>query len=749
MGMKKKLLSSLVIFSFAVAGLTVSLNDKKSAEANATDYYATIDASKYGDPLKVDLYNLIKGHTVRDYDTLEVDMKTTDRDWTKSPNPNDENPIMVILYADYNDTKNITWDKSQGKYGTTTNGQYVWNKEHIWAKSNGFPSDSKAAYSDLHHLRASDHQLNSVRSNNPFANGGSYVKDHFGNTSGCKNSGSTFEPQDQYKGDVARALFYMATRYYNGDGASANLTLTTGTDASGGKWGYLNTLLDWNDLDPVDSFEAHRNDLVYGLQGNRNPYIDHPEFARAVFQNTPIVGQDTLQSLTKSGSPSKTKYKEGESFDPTGLTITATFKKADNTTYTRDVTQSITWSPTVITKDTTSVTGTYSYSGQSMTVTVSGIEVISIKRLEKSGVLTKNTYFDGENFDPTGLTITGIYTDESTEDVTSKMTWLPSPLTLGTTVVVGTLGSNSINIEGITVNESTNTGYSISFKTTSNETTLSTDANFKALVESGSEYIDNFSNISKAMSGNNKPGFRLGNSSTGGTLNINLSNSGKINITGIKISVYKYTASDDTKTQVSIDNSTWKDAVPDDASTPKEVTLTYENSLVTTIYLKTTKRCFISKIELLGNSGGGGSGEFVPVTSLSLDKTTANLEVGQTLTLVPTINPSDATNKTIIWLSSEVTIASVSQSGVVRGLKNGTVTITARTSNGIEATCLITVTGEIIPPDPDPSEPETPDTPSDKPELKGCLGDISTISIILSSLSLIGISLILIKRKAK
>ena len=156
--------------------------------------------------------------------------------------------------------------------------------EHIWAKSNGFNTKSLPAYSDLHHLRASDWKCNNIRSNNPFAvvatHSSSTAVDDWTQKRKTDNysSGGVFEPRDSDKGDVARALFYMATRYYNGDGSGGtSLSLTNGTDSSGGKWGYLDTLLAWHEADPVDEFEAHRNDLVYSVQNNRNPYIDHQE----------------------------------------------------------------------------------------------------------------------------------------------------------------------------------------------------------------------------------------------------------------------------------------------------------------------------------------------------------------------------------------------------------------------------------------------------------------------------------------
>lgn len=99
-----------------------------------------------------------------------------------------------------------------------------------------------------------------------------------------------YEPLDHYKGDVARAMFYMATRYSSFEtGFSAphrNLALVdyiTSTSSGNGKFGLISDLLRWHAEDPVDEFEFNRNGLVQDYQKNRNPYIDFPELAAKVF----------------------------------------------------------------------------------------------------------------------------------------------------------------------------------------------------------------------------------------------------------------------------------------------------------------------------------------------------------------------------------------------------------------------------------------------------------------------------------
>lgn len=246
------------------------------------EYYASVDFNKTGNNLKLELYNKIKGHVSTSYNGLNATMAITDRNWDLSPDPNDSNPYMVLIYASYNDT-------NPKKYSTRDD---VWDKEHIWAKSHGKFGNTPPAGSDMHHLRASDKRNNHSRGNLDFGKANSVkstINDYDGKPSGktgtqTGKSGTVYEPLPQYRGDVARAMFYMATRYHND--TQTQLTLvdnTTSSSTGAGKFGILSTLLEWHLQDPVDEFEFRRNGLVQGYQNNRNPYIDFPSLAHDVF----------------------------------------------------------------------------------------------------------------------------------------------------------------------------------------------------------------------------------------------------------------------------------------------------------------------------------------------------------------------------------------------------------------------------------------------------------------------------------
>lgn len=273
--------------------ITTSIEEVTSEETSTshedsavTNYYRDVDLALSGTSLKNELYNKIKGHQAYSYKSLNGHMKTTDRDWKLSPDPSDSNPYMVLIYGTYN------FDPTSAKKHSTNN--TIWDKEHIWAKSHGDFGTTTGVGSDLHNLRASDKYNNNNRGSYDFGRVDSldkYVRDNnnTGNNSGKigKQNGfgesKVYEPLDMYKGDVARALFYMATRYSSGYPILNLSDSITGRTGSPGKHGILSVMLEWNKLDPVDEFEFNRNGLVQNLQNNRNPFIDYPFLADAIW----------------------------------------------------------------------------------------------------------------------------------------------------------------------------------------------------------------------------------------------------------------------------------------------------------------------------------------------------------------------------------------------------------------------------------------------------------------------------------
>lgn len=173
----------------------------------------------------------------------------------------------------------------------------AWNKEHVWAKSHGFPQESYEPYCDAHHLRPSTTSINSTRSNKDFGEVPNATPDAYGN----KTNNVLFEPRDEVKGDIARMMFYMETRY--GSNTKYNLKLvnsqTTSASNLNGRFGNLETLIKWHYEDPVSKEEIYRNNVIFdNYQHNRNPYIDHPEYVDYVYPSK-------YAGTTKPVEPSK------------------------------------------------------------------------------------------------------------------------------------------------------------------------------------------------------------------------------------------------------------------------------------------------------------------------------------------------------------------------------------------------------------------------------------------------------------
>jgi len=226
---------------------SIILYAKWTEQGSYTGYYEGA-AGLYGTALKTFLHDLINtGFSGVTYGDSRYILDDTDADPAISGN-------VILLYL--GTSVSGTWD-----------GGVTWNREHVWPQSLlGVSAVNEVVNeaSDLQNLKPADPSTNSSRGNKYYAD--------------VTNSYS-YAPRDSVKGDIARILFYMATMY-------ANFTLV---DLSGTEepavytMGDLSTLLAWNTLDPVDSFEMARNDYIYSEQGNRNPYIDHPELVDKIW----------------------------------------------------------------------------------------------------------------------------------------------------------------------------------------------------------------------------------------------------------------------------------------------------------------------------------------------------------------------------------------------------------------------------------------------------------------------------------
>ena len=226
-------------------------------------YYNSAE-NKSDQALRTALHNIIDDHIEFPYASNATD--TWDILQESDADPVNSNNVLLI------------YTRQSVNGPQEYNGGGGWNREHVWAKSRGDFGTATGEGTDVHNLRASNINVNSTRSNYSFDNctSNSCVQTYGNSYSG---SGLVFEPRDEDKGDVARVIFYMDVRY-EGDSGEEDLEMTETILSSSSKsplHGVRSTLLEWHELDPVDDFERNRNDVIYSYQGNRNPFIDHPE----------------------------------------------------------------------------------------------------------------------------------------------------------------------------------------------------------------------------------------------------------------------------------------------------------------------------------------------------------------------------------------------------------------------------------------------------------------------------------------
>lgn len=259
-----------------------------------------------GDDLRLALYNIIKNHNSVSYSNL----------WTRF-NATDKRPGTNYIWDMYSDNPNganpYDYTYSTDQCGNAPSEGACYNREHSMPKS--WFNDAAPLYTDLFHVYPTDGYVNNRRGNFSFGEVGnaSYTSNNGSKLGTCNYPGFTstrsnpkvFEPIDEYKGDFARSYFYILTRYRfqafvsNDNGINNDMVVGNGGTnvAQFTPWAE-NMLSEWAANDPVSQKEINRNNAVYQIQGNRNPFIDHPEFAAMVFG--PLAGIDNnTQILSK------------------------------------------------------------------------------------------------------------------------------------------------------------------------------------------------------------------------------------------------------------------------------------------------------------------------------------------------------------------------------------------------------------------------------------------------------------------
>ena len=346
-------------YSSVAVPKNLDLND--ATDTQVREYYANLnslpESERKGDNLLKNLKPILKnGQQYFSYGSSASTSvwqiyEIVDRDWVKSPASAisgynaSTNTITGYSYGSSNSSKGsnpyihalyVNRDKENGTqaWGDHSQTNYGINQEHVWAKSAGFENGDKpvGARGDVMHLMAGNGRVNGqyhsnyyygyVDKNKAYTDAGNDYEYLAGNLKGYSKTITSvdyvFEPQDSDKGDIARALFYMAARYnyISGededgiDSGNPNLQIVNdinsysksgydSTTTKPGKMGILQDLLEWNRLDPPDEWEIHRNNLCYNnYTKNRNPFIDFPQWAEYIWGSS----ENGTYSATPTGA---------------------------------------------------------------------------------------------------------------------------------------------------------------------------------------------------------------------------------------------------------------------------------------------------------------------------------------------------------------------------------------------------------------------------------------------------------------
>jgi endonuclease I len=342
----------LLFLLAAIVGMT-------AAAAVPSGYYNNAN-NKSDQALMAALHSIIDGHTKRSYQQLWSDFKSTDCNGT----------TIIDRYS----TTQYTYSSDQcGNYSGVGD---CYNREHSIPNSWWGGSDTDTAFTDLHHMFPVDGWVNNERGNHPFGDCANGVAKGTGKLGSCTFSGyngTVFEVADEYKGDFARVYFYFATRYMtrmsNYTSGTGNVVFTASTYLGLTNWA-INQLLEWHRNDPVSTLETRRNDAVYGIQKNRNPFVDYPELVEYIWGNK----KGSVWNPSGAPTPTLTSPANGSTVDVgthtgEGVSKTITVKGAN---LTKALTISVSGTGFSVTP--TSITAANVNNGTSVTVTYNGTQ---------------------------------------------------------------------------------------------------------------------------------------------------------------------------------------------------------------------------------------------------------------------------------------------------------------------------------------------------------------------------------------
>ena len=426
-------------------------------QAELDSYYSSVGSGDTGDTLlgKLRSINSSKYHKNFSYSNFGTSSSSSPYVYTDYP-----------LGTTSKDSNGQIRGSSIASFYTKTTAD-SFNKEHVWPNSKG----GNKVENDILMPRPTISSENSSRGNSNFVEG-------------MNSSSGGWDPYTagydaECRGECARIMLYCVV-------ASSQLSLVASNSGDSTSCGNMNTLIKWHFDYAPSVYEMNRNNGAEYLQGNRNPFVDHPEYVAKIWSNFNSTVSNlctTNASMYSSWTPgSYCNYGSNTPVNTDGVSIsetTASVTVGSTTTLSATATNNGTISWTTSNSSVASLSTSSTASGANVTITgvAAGTATITAKAtingtqysktctvtvtkvvssLSKGSTSpTKTTYTAGESFDPTGLTITANYSDSTSGNVTSSVVWTPDPLTAGTTSVTGTFGGKTIVISGLTVNAAT------------------------------------------------------------------------------------------------------------------------------------------------------------------------------------------------------------------------------------------------------------------------------------------------------
>lgn len=397
-----RLIASIMVGLFAVAtfgAIAVNNNNNNANQALASEgnYYNSVTSDMSGTALLNQLHTIVNSGNI-----------SVSYDWSRyedaDEDPNNSNNV-ILIYARNSVAKSAHVSGSTG-----------WNREHTFPQSKMDGGDGSK--SDNHIIFASDNKVNGNRSNKKMGvvTGGTISKDYFGNNTTCRYTDSLFDPNNVARGIVARSTMYAAAMYnYDPEDNFESIA----------------TMLQWHLNYPVDSFDTGRNETVYTNQHNRNPFVDHPEYACRIWGST----NSTTKSICGISDKGITSISKTSATIAQGssTTISATSSNSGTISWSSSNTSVATVSSATaasgsnitiigISAGSATITASITISGQTYTKTCA-VTVTAPKNLSSISISGQKTSFTvGATFS-FGGTVTAHYSDSTTANVTNSATF--------------------------------------------------------------------------------------------------------------------------------------------------------------------------------------------------------------------------------------------------------------------------------------------------------------------------------------